>query len=87
MQSQVLLAGDIHLGRRPARLPKDIEQHGISPVELTPAEGWLRLVRFAVEQGIAAVVLTGDVVAADQHRLEAFGHLQSGVLELVQNGI
>lgn len=87
MQSQVLLAGDIHLGRRPAHLPKDLDQHGLSPVELTPAEGWLRLVRFAVEQGIAAVVLTGDVVEADPHRLEAFGHLQSGVRELVQNGI
>jgi DNA repair exonuclease SbcCD nuclease subunit len=87
MQSQVLLAGDIHLGRRPAHLPRDIDQHGISPVELTPAEGWLRLVRFAVEQGIAAVVLTGDVVETDHHRSEAFGHLHSGVLELVRNGI
>ena len=87
MQSQVLLAGDIHLGRRPAHLPRDIDRHGISPVELTPAEGWLRLVRFAVERGIAAVVLTGDVVEADHHRSEAFGHLQSGVLELVQHGI
>ncbi len=53
-------------------LPRDIDQYGISPVELTPAEGWLRLVRFAVEQGVAAVVLTGDVVEADHHRLEAF---------------
>jgi len=87
MQSQVLFAGDIHLGSRPVHLPRDIDQHGISPVELTPAEGWLSLVRFAVEQGIAAVVLTGDVVEADHHHLEAFGHLQSGVLELVQNGI
>ena len=68
-------------------LPRDIDQYGISPVELAPAEGWLRLVRFAVDQGVAAVVLTGDVVEADHHRLEGFGHLQSGVLELVQNGI
>jgi len=87
MQSQVLLAGDIHLGRRPAHLPRDIDRHGISPVELTPAEGWLRLVRFAVQNGIAAVVLTGDIVAADHQRLEAFGYLQSGILELVENGI
>ena len=87
MQSQVLLAGDIHLGRRPAHLPGDIDQHGVLPVELTPAEGWLRLVRFAVDRGIAAVVLTGDIVEADNHRLEAFRHLQSGVQELVENGI
>ncbi len=87
MQSQVLLAGDIHLGRSPVHIPRDLDQHGISPAELTPAEGWLRLVRFAVEQGIAAVVLTGDVVATDPHRSEAFGHLQRGILELVQNGI
>ena len=87
MQSQVLLAGDIHLGQRPLHLPRDIDQHGVSPVELTPAEGWLRLVRFAVEQGVAAVVLTGNVVEEDHHRLEAFGHLQREVLELVQNGI
>ena len=87
MQSQVLLAGDIHLGRRPAHLPRDIDRHGISPVELTPAEGWLRLVRYAVQEGIAAVVLTGDIVEADHQRLEAFGYLQSGILELVENGI
>ena len=87
MQSQVLLAGDIHLGRRPAHLPRDIDQYGVLPVELTPAEGWLRLVRFAVDRGIAAVVLTGDIVESDNHRLEAFRHLQSGVLELVENGI
>jgi hypothetical protein len=87
MQSQVLLAGDIHLGRRPVHLPRDIDRHGISPVELTPAEGWLRLVRFAVQEGIAAVVLTGDVVEADDQRLEAFGYFESGILELVENGI
>ena len=87
MQSQVLLAGDIHLGRRPTHLPGEIDQHGVLPVELTPAEGWLRLVRFAVDRGIAAVVLTGDIVEADNHRLEAFRHLQSGVQELVENGI
>jgi DNA repair exonuclease SbcCD nuclease subunit len=87
MQSQVLLAGDIHLGRRPVHLPRDIDRHGISPVELTPAEGWLRLVRFAVQEGIAAVVLTGDIVEADHQQLEAFGCLQSGILELVENGI
>lgn len=87
MQSQILLAGDIHLGRSPAHLPRDIDRHGISPIELTPAESWLRLVRFAIEQGIAAVVLTGDVVEEDEDRSEAFGHLQNGVAELIKNGI
>ena len=83
----VLAIGDIHLGRRPSRLPDDLEEYGRSTAELTPAAAWKSACDFAVEQRVDAVVMAGDVVESENARFEAFGHLRRGVEALVAAGI
>ncbi len=85
--ARILFVGDIHIGRRPARLPDDLAEFDISPTDLTPAAAFKRAVRFAVEQAVDAVVMAGDVVERENYRFEAFGTLQLGVNNLVQAGI
>ncbi|HXV75810.1 MAG TPA: metallophosphoesterase [Candidatus Polarisedimenticolaceae bacterium] len=87
MAGEILFVGDIHLGRRPRRLPDDLAEHGISPGELTPAAAFANVVRYAVDAGVAAVVLAGDVVQSDNARFEAYGQLQRGVTTLTRHGI
>ena len=79
----VLFVGDIHLGRSPHRLAKA----DLDPSALNPACAWRRVVRYAIDQGVQAVVLAGDVVDQDKDRFEAFGHLQRGVADLVAAGV
>jgi DNA repair exonuclease SbcCD nuclease subunit len=85
--TRILLIGDIHIGRRPSRLPEDLEDHRVSVSELTPAAAWHRAVRYACDQGLDAVVLAGDVVEYDNYMFEAFGHVERGVKQLVEAGI
>ena len=79
----LLFVGDIHLGRTPHRLGVD----GMDPNELDPSEAWSRVVRYAVDRKVQAVVLAGDVVDHDEDRFEAFGHLSRGTATLVEHGI
>ena len=83
MHKPLLFVGDIHLGRTPHRLGAD----GLDPTELGPAEAWNRVVRYAVDRKVQAVVLAGDVVDHDEDRFEAFGHLSRGTATLVEHGI
>lgn len=85
--ARLLFVGDIHLGRRPTRLPGDLAEHGVDPAELTPAAAWLRTVELALRlaeepEGLAAVVLAGDVVESLDDRFGAFPHLESGVARI-----
>lgn len=50
--ARLLFVGDIHLGRRPGRLPPDLGSFGVDPAELTPAAAWSRTVEHAC--GLAA---------------------------------
>lgn len=86
--ARLLFVGDIHLGRRPSRLPEHLAEHAIDPAELTPAAAWGRTVELALRlarepEGLAAVVLAGDVVESLEDRFGAFPHLESGVSRLV----
>jgi predicted phosphodiesterase len=85
--ARLLFVGDIHLGRRPSRLPDDLGEFGIEPSEVTPAAAWRASVRLAVESRVDAVVLAGDVVESLDDRFEAYGHLADGVKDLVAAGI
>jgi DNA repair exonuclease SbcCD nuclease subunit len=84
---RLLCVGDIHLGRRPTRIPDDIEDHGVSVADLTPAAAWKKVVAWAIDNDIDAVVLAGDVVEGIDDRFEAYGHLESGVRKLSNAGI
>lgn len=80
---KVLLIGDIHIGRRPSSLPRNLADFGLSVSDLTPAAAWHRAVRYALEEGVDAVILAGDVVEYDNYMFEAFGHVDKGVKDLV----
>jgi exonuclease SbcD len=79
----LLFVGDLHLGRSPQRLLAA----GLDPARLSAAEAWRRTVDLAIERGVRAVVLAGDVVDADRDRFEAYGHLERGVKRLLDAGI
>jgi len=88
MGAKLLFVGDIHLGRRPSRLPADLRsRHGLSPSDLNPAAAWRDTVDLALRERVDAVVLAGDVVEADNARFEAFGPLSAGARRLVDAGI
>ncbi len=85
--TRILMIGDMHLGRSPARLPDSLAHYGLEPRELGPAAAWRRAIRYALENKPAAVVLAGDLVESDNARFEAFGHLQDGIGRLGEAGI
>ena len=59
---KILAVGDIHLGRTPSRLPADLAAQAR---RFGPAAAWDRTVETAVEAGVRAVLLAGDVVDRD----------------------
>lgn len=87
LEFRLLCVGDIHLGRRPSRVPDDIEDHGVRKVELTPVAAWERALAWAVDNNVDAVVLAGDVVESNFDRFEAYGHLDRGARQLEKAGI
>ena len=72
----------MHLGRTPSRLPPDL-----SARELGPAEAWGRTVATAIDEGVAAVLLAGDLVDRDDDFFEAYRELEAGVRRLADTGI
>jgi len=83
----LMAVGDIHLGRRPTRLPDLLGEHGVAAAELTPAAAWRATVAEAVRLKVDALCLAGDVVDTADDRFEAYGHLEAGVRRLVEAGI
>ena len=79
---KILAIGDMHLGRTPSRLPPQLH----AP-ELGPAEAWRRTVAAALDHGVKAVLLAGDVVDRDDDFFEAYRALEGGVKTLADAGI
>ncbi|MBA1147507.1 metallophosphoesterase [Ectothiorhodospiraceae bacterium WFHF3C12] len=84
MALRILAVGDIHLGRRPSRLPQALAERAR---DLGPAGAWGRTVEVAIGQGVDAVVLAGDVIERDEDFYEGYRELQSGVSHLTDAGI
>jgi len=82
MSIRILCTGDVHLGRRPSRIPEDLDAKALGPAAV-----WNSFVRSAIELKVHAVALTGDVVDQSNRFYEAFSVLQSGVKRLVDAGI
>lgn len=74
---RILCTGDVHLGRRPARVPVEDETLSVSHV-------WERIVEAAVDRSVDAVALTGDVVDAENKMYEAYGALERGIRRLLE---
>ena len=83
---RLIAVGDIHLGRRPRRIPDQVAAV-YPPHTLSPAEAWKRTVQLALLENVDAVLLAGDVVDREDDYFEAYGLLEQGVRELVEAGI
>jgi len=82
--ARILAIGDVHLGRRPSRLPVEaLAEHGLSPRDLGPAAALAGAVRWAIAERVHAVVLLGDVVEDEHHFLEAYPALRDAAKALV----
>ena len=82
MSVRILCTGDIHLGRRPSRVPE-----GLDARALGPARAWEALVEKAIELPVDAAALTGDIVDESNKLYEAYSVLQKGVERLLEAGI
>ena len=79
---KILCAGDLHIGRRPSRLPDGADGHTLSA-----AVAWDAIVDQAVQQKVDLVALSGDVVDRDNRFYEAVGPLERGLRRLHRHGI
>jgi len=84
MPLSILFVGDIHLGRRPPRLPGALTERAR---EFGPAEAWRRTVDLALERPVDAVALAGDLVEREDDFYEAYRELDRGVRRLSEAGI
>ncbi len=76
---EVLCTADIHIGRRPSRLPERFD-----PAEFSPRQAWTDLAATAVNRGVDAVVVAGDLVDSENWYAEAFGAVESVATTLAE---
>lgn len=81
---KILAVGDIHLGRTPSRLPEELAHRSR---DLGPAGAWERTVKVAIDAGVKAVLLAGDVVEGENDFFEAYRELKQGVQRLTEASI
>lgn len=82
MSIQILATADIHIGRRPTRIPHAADAHRFSAARM-----WEDVVARAVQENVDLVALAGDVVDHDNRFLEATGPLERGLEKLHHHGI
>lgn len=83
MPLELLAAADLHLGRRPTRLPEALTGR-IPARELGPAGALERLVDLAIEEEVHALLLAGDVVEGRHDFFEAYRELRDAVVRLLE---
>jgi DNA repair exonuclease SbcCD nuclease subunit len=79
---KVLCSGDLHIGRRPTRLPSHIDCRPLSCAAM-----WTSIVEYAIAQKVNVVALSGDVVDRANRYFEASGPLERGLKRLADAGI
>lgn len=80
--AEVLCVADIHIGRRPSRLPDRFD-----PAEFSPRTIWENLAKSAVSRRVDALVVAGDLVDRENKYAEAFGAVESVATTLAEDGI
>ena len=86
MTFTILAIGDIHLGKRPSRLPPGLHER-IDIASLTPAAALRQATRTAIDLNVDAVCLAGDVVEQPDDFFEAYGDLDTAVRALSAENI
>ena len=87
MSNQLLIVGDLHLGRRPTGLDGILSDNGLVPNDLSPAAGLRNVVEEALDIVPRAVVFAGDLVDQDDDVFEAYSVLSSQIERLRMAGI
>jgi exonuclease SbcD len=80
--TRLLAIGDVHLGRVSSRLPQ-----GITADSVRPDAALVQAMRTAVEQGVSAVLLAGDVADAGRDLYHAVGVLEEAMGPVLDAGI
>ncbi|MFO7790354.1 MAG: DNA repair exonuclease [Bacteroidales bacterium] len=80
MAVKILATGDIHLGKRSTDVPEDAR-------EIATKHTWNRMVDYAIDTGIDAIFLSGDIVDQDNKFFEANKALEAGCEKLNENNI
>lgn len=79
MSVRLLVTGDIHIGKRPTRVPDaDLAARA------SAARMWDRIVERAIDEQVDAVLLSGDIVDHENRFYEATGPLESGLNRLAK---
>ena len=79
---KILCTADIHIGRRPSRLPLHVDSGPLSC-----ARAWTALVERAIAERVDLVAIAGDLVDEANRFYEAAGPVEAGVRTLVSHGI
>ncbi|MGC9330976.1 MAG: metallophosphoesterase family protein [Bacteroidales bacterium] len=80
MAVKILATGDIHLGKRSSDVPQDARK-------IATQHTWNRMVDYAIDTGIDAILLSGDIVDQDNKFFEANKALETGCTKLNENNI
>ena len=80
--TRLLAIGDLHLGRRSGRLPRDLDH-----TRLDPAAALTLAVQTAQKENVRAVLLAGDVVDSDHDVFRGIGLLAGAIEELSRHDI
>lgn len=76
----ILTTADLHLGRQSANLSNELQERSVTFT-------WNRIVTYAIDEKVDALLLAGDVVDRDNRFFEAIGPLQNGFERLGKAGI
>jgi DNA repair protein SbcD/Mre11 len=79
---KILCTADIHMGRRPSRLPAHIDTAPLSSTRC-----WDAIVETAIAERVQLVALAGDVVDQANRYYEAVGPFEAGLKRLAAKGI
>ena len=86
-ETRILFVGDMHLGRRLSSLPAGLRPGDRDAAQLGPRAAWEVVVQAALDEGVHAVALAGDVLDRSNALFEAYGLLQQGLERLTAAGI
>lgn len=81
---KLLAVGDIHLGKRPSRLPGELQAQAR---DLSPVGAYERIIDAACSEGVDIVAFAGDVVEREKDFFEAYRELKKGVSRLTESEI
>jgi DNA repair exonuclease SbcCD nuclease subunit len=77
MEINLLVTGDLHLGRHPGHVPEELDSRKFSPGAV-----WHRMVDEAIRRRVDAVLVTGDLIDRENLFYEVWGPFEEGVRSL-----